>query len=81
MTKYILSFHFTFYFKIHLTKKVLNETELVIQRVFEALQMLKDQPINKRYFDEISNISKSFSNRKVFKNISFINPKVVVQLK
>ena len=47
----------TFYFKICLTKKGLNDTDSVLKRVFESIRMLKEQPINKRYFDEIKNIS------------------------
>lgn len=48
----------TFYFKINLTKKGLNETDIIIHRVFEALRMMRNSPINKRYFDEIKNLNK-----------------------
>lgn len=48
----------TFYFKIHLTKKGLADTESVISRVFDAVNNLKKQPVNKRYFEEIKLINK-----------------------
>jgi len=46
-----------FYFRISLTKKGLNKYEEILQRVFEAINMLKKEQINKRYFDELNNIS------------------------
>lgn len=48
----------TFYFKIHLTKKGLVDTESVISRVFDAVNNLKKKPINKRYYEEIKLINK-----------------------
>ena len=48
----------TFYFKIHLTKKGLADTESVISRTFDAIINLKKQPINKRYHEEIKLINK-----------------------
>lgn len=47
----------TFYFNISLTKKGLKKSEEILERVFEAVNMLKKNPINKRYFEELNNIS------------------------
>jgi len=47
----------TFYFKINLTKKGLANTEAVISRVFNSVNKLKSQPINKRYFEELKIIN------------------------
>jgi insulysin len=47
----------TFYFKIYLTKKGLKSIEEIIKRVYEAIRNLKNKPVDRRYFDEIKNIS------------------------
>lgn len=47
----------SFYFKISLTKKGLSRTEDVISRIFDAINNLKQKPINKRYFEELKEIN------------------------